>query len=236
MKTCPNCKTPLDDSVRFCLHCMTSLNEKEQLPPPVTKRRCRLWMILSVGLVMVGALIAFAFIGGCRLRTSTEPTEITSSNPVEEEFLTISCVVDNVTYSFRPVTSEDHPTAIRLDNYFVLIRVEGTPGDGIYRVPSFVGEDRNALVTAVGDGAFFGTDAGEVDLGYNVRYVWGDAFAGCPLKDLYLHEDVLIRETTLSHCTEEFTIHCPGYLENTEGILWSELAQSYGFRWKEEPI
>jgi len=110
------------------------------------------------------------------------------------------------------------------------------PPDGVYKVPSFVGDDIHCIVAAVADGAFDGTDARVIDLGYNVKYVWGDAFKGCKLTDLYLHEDVLIEESTLSDCSENLIIHCPVYIENTQGLLWSELAGDYGFEWQEEPI
>jgi catabolite repression HPr-like protein len=89
-------------------------------------------------------------------------------------------------------------------------------------------------VTVIADGAFTGTNAQRIDLGYNVRYVWGNAFGGYPLSDLYLHTDVMIEETAFSGCTQDFTIHCPDYLENTSGELWCNLATSYGFRWQQE--
>lgn len=144
--------------------------------------------------------------------------------------------VDGVCYTFRPATREDHPTAIFIDNHFVLTRVEGTPSDGIYRVPSFVGDDTSALVSVVADGAFAGVDAQAIDLGYNVRYVWGNAFGDNSLTDLYLHEDVAIDRETFSACTEKLTIRCPDYLENTKGDLWCDLATDYGFRWQPEII
>jgi len=118
----------------------------------------------------------------------------------------------------------------------VLIRVEGTPPDGVYRVPSFVNDNTNTLVTVIADGAFSGTDARVIDLGYNVCFVWGDAFGGYPLTDLHLHEDVFIDLMAFSGCTEHFIIHCPDYLENKEGSLWSDLAADYGFRWQDALI
>jgi len=75
-----------------------------------------------------------------------------------------------------------------------------------------------------------------IDLGYNVRYVWGDAFGGYPLNELYLHDEVYIDQAAFSGCTEEFTIRCPEHLEDTKGTLWSQLAVDYGFRWQEELI
>ena len=31
MKICPNCKAELDENARFCLRCMTSLEEKQEI-------------------------------------------------------------------------------------------------------------------------------------------------------------------------------------------------------------
>ncbi len=168
---------------------------------------------------------------------ATEDTEQSSATvPSVEDTSLRTSTVDGVTYTFRPATEEEYPTAIALNNKYVLIRVEGSSPSGFYQVPSFVGNDTNALVTVVADGAFDGTDAQVIDLGYNVRYVWGNAFGGNSLTELHLHEDVFIDEMAFSGCTEALTIHCPDYLDNTEGTLWCELAVSLGFRWQQENI
>lgn len=261
MKLCPKCKAELDDSARFCLRCMTPLDEKEQIQPPLRKKR-RWPFVLAVCLVLCVASVAVIIaINSDNEQNDDKPsrtdttiktanaspsTTTTKSDTAEETTLapnapdvdtsTKTCTVDGVTYTFRRATRNEHPTAIILENNFTLIRIEGTSPDGVYQVPSFVGDDINCIVFAVADGAFDGTDARVIDLGYNVKYVWGDAFKGCKLTDLYLHEDVLIEESTLSDCSENLIIHCPVYIENTQGLLWSELAGDYGFEWQEEPI
>lgn len=231
MKLCPNCKAALDDNARFCLCCMTSLEEKEQIPPPT--HRIRRWPLVLLCCLLSGVLLIFVIF------SNTNPPKETAapSNPtISEDAPLRTCTVDGVQYTFRPATEEDHPTAISLSNYFVLIRVEGKPSDGIYRVPSFVDNDLNALVTVIADGAFAGTNARAIDLGHNVRFVWSNAFGGYPLTDLYLHTDVLIDQKAFSGCDKNLTIHCPEFLENTKGILWSELATDCGFRWQPEAI
>lgn len=245
MKLCPNCKTELDVNARLCLCCMTSLDEKELILPPV--RQFRRWPLVLLCFLILGALLIAIVVLNTdppsephdSPDTSIADTPTTKNDKdnlltVPEAASTISQTVDGVTYRFRPATREDHPSAITLDNHYVLIQVEGAPIDGIYRVPTFVGQDMDALVTVVADGAFVGTNAQAIDLGHNVRYVWGNAFGGYPLTDLYLHEDVLIEQTAFSGCTENLTIHCPEYLENTEGILWSDLAITLGFQWQSE--
>lgn len=229
MKKCPNCRAELDDNARFCLSCMTSLDEKEQIPPPVQK--ARRWPLVLLSSLLLGAvLVLILFL----LIPSPEETAAPTQPDIVEDTSTRTQTIDEVKFTFRPATKEDHPTAIVLDSHFVLIRVEGAPSDGIYRVPTFVGDDTTALVSVVADGAFAGTDARAIDLGHNVRYVWGNAFGGYPLSDLYLHEDVLIDQKAFSGCTESLIIHCPDYLENTKGDLWCDLAADYGFRWQPE--
>lgn len=247
MKTCPNCKAALDDNARFCLQCMTSLEEKEQIPAP--KKKARRWPLLVIGCLLLVALMYIAVFKGDQASEMKAPSNTTKSSemPTQSESVdsteldpplndpsTLTYSVDGVKYTFRPATSADDPHAITLENHFVLIGVEGFPSDGIYCVPSFVGDNTSALVTAIADGAFDGTEAQMIDLGHNVRYVSNNAFVGCKLTALYLHEDVFINRAALEGCSEELTIHGPDYLENTEGALWSELAIEYGFGWQSE--
>lgn len=240
MKQCPNCKAALDDNARFCLRCMTSLVEKEQIQPSV--RPPRRWPLVLLCLTLSAAMVVFILVFAVRPPRDTalpsQPQAEAAADPQSEAAAdpqALTCVVEGVSYTFRPATRDDHPTAIRLEDHFVLIRVEGTPPDGIYRVPTFVDDDPAALVSVVADGAFAGTHAQAIDLGYNVRYVWGDAFGGYALTDLYLHEDVLIDRAAFSGCSS-LTIHSPDYLENTQGILWSDLCAEYGFHWQQEGI
>lgn len=238
MKVCPHCKAELDDNARFCLCCMTSLDDKEQIPPPVLK--FRRWPFVLSGVLCLGIILCLILIRPTH-EDSKSPsvpqitgTQSTPDNTVSPNTPLSTYVTDGVRYTFRPATREEHPTAVSLDNCYVLVRVEGVPADGIYRVPSFVGDDTNALVTAIADGAFADTDARAIDLGYNVRYVWGNAFGSTPLSDLFLHEDVLIDPAAFDACSGNLIIHCPDYLENTQGQLWSDLAIASGFQWQPE--
>lgn len=226
MKKCPNCNAELEDQASFCLLCMTSLVEKENIKPPASKPR---WWLP----VLVGCLVLAGLLGVLLWKPQEKaPDQIReTATTVPEDPDTLCKTLDGVSYYFRPATKEDHPTALKLDNYFVLVDVEGTATGGIYQVPTFIDDEMSLLVTVVADGAFAGTNAEVIDLGYNVRYVWGDAFEGCSLTDLYLHGDVDIEETAFSGCDERLTIHCPSYIVNTNGDLWSDLAASHGFQW-----
>lgn len=233
MKICPNCKAELEDNARFCLSCMTSLDKKEQITPPA--QRFRRWPLVLLCLLLAVALAVIAIVMASSPKAGEVPAQTTSAAPSADPSLR-SQTLDGVCYTFRPATLDDYPTALTLENRFVLTKVEGNPADGVYRVPTFVGSDTGALVVAVADGAFAGTEACAIDLGHAVRQVHANAFGGCALTDLHLHEDVLIPREAFSGCAEGFTIHCPDYLENTEGTLWSELATVYGFRWQPEVL
>lgn len=245
MKICPKCKAEIEDHARFCLSCMTSLDEKAPIPQPAHKRRlwpfALIFAVLALGITMLWRFLPSAKLPqepSAEAAGQTTPTAPHAQSQPDADLdpAVISHTVDGVTYTFRPATREEHPSAVTLDNHFALIQVEGTPPDGIYRVPTFVGNDTTALVTVITDGAFTGSNAKAIDLGHNVRYVWGNAFGGHALTDLYLHEDVLIDQAAFSDCTEDLTIHCPEYLENTKGTLWSALSVKYGFRWQPEDI
>lgn len=61
MKICPKCKAELDDNARFCLSCMTSLDEKTQIPQPVRKRR--LWpFVLAFAVVVLCATLIWRLV------------------------------------------------------------------------------------------------------------------------------------------------------------------------------
>jgi len=245
MKLCPKCKAELDDSARFCLRCMTSLDEKEQIQPPTRKKR-RWLLVLAICVSL--CVVLLVVIKSIEPSDPPEPQETTTTThsatttttipntTVIDDEPTVSYTVDGVTYTFRPTTRDEYPTAITLKNHFTLIRVEGTSPNGVYQVPTFVDGDMNAIVCAVADGTFDGTNALAIDLGYNVQYVWGSAFGGYALTDLYLHGDVFIERTAFIGCSKNLTIHCPEYIQNKEGLSWSELAVRYGFQWQEEII
>ena len=68
MKKCPFCGAEIEDRARFCLHCMTSMVEKEQILPP--KKRKPKWVLL------LGAILAVVLLGLILLpRDAMQPSE-----------------------------------------------------------------------------------------------------------------------------------------------------------------
>lgn len=59
MKKCPFCKAEIEENARFCLYCMTPLEEKQTIENPKNKPRRWIYYIIAsaLALVVVGALI-----------------------------------------------------------------------------------------------------------------------------------------------------------------------------------
>ena len=56
MKQCPFCKAELEDEARFCLYCMTSLEEKQIIDPPKAVRRRWPWFTGTALLLCLAAV------------------------------------------------------------------------------------------------------------------------------------------------------------------------------------
>ena len=81
MKSCPNCKSELDDSARFCLCCMSSLDEKELILPSAPQ--VRRWPLVLFGVLILGILGAgiFIFLKNERKSPPQPPAEDCGSSP-----------------------------------------------------------------------------------------------------------------------------------------------------------
>ena len=57
---CPVCGAAVQENALFCLHCMTSFDEKTKIPPPAQKKRGGVWAaVLGCVLVLLGVVIFF---------------------------------------------------------------------------------------------------------------------------------------------------------------------------------
>lgn len=57
MKDCPHCKAELEDSARFCLNCMTSLQEKKKTVPPARRSLRPFFYRFALPLLLAGLLL-----------------------------------------------------------------------------------------------------------------------------------------------------------------------------------
>ena len=94
MKKCPFCGADIEDSARFCLYCMQSLVEKEQIPPHQKKKALWLPILAAVlGLILVVALVLFGIqtFGGSTTAaqnpqlSATSPSDPTGTQPFATE-------------------------------------------------------------------------------------------------------------------------------------------------------
>ena len=63
MKECPFCKQSIEDEAEFCFYCMTSLYEKQEIPPTVSSRKGRWIACFVITAVVVAALILWWSVG-----------------------------------------------------------------------------------------------------------------------------------------------------------------------------
>ena len=61
MKKCPFCGADIEDSARFCLYCMQSLTEKEQVLPHKKKRPQ--WLLIIAAIVAASLLLTILLPG-----------------------------------------------------------------------------------------------------------------------------------------------------------------------------
>lgn len=76
MKKCPHCKAELEENARFCLYCMSSLDEKQPIPPP-QKRKTALFVVAAA---MLALLLILAL-----SRCNAADRELPSSEVTKEE-------------------------------------------------------------------------------------------------------------------------------------------------------
>ena len=78
MKQCPHCGAQLQQQAKFCLYCMRSLEEKQNITP---KFPCKRWLWWILGSVMLGlaALILLLALGREETASETAPSALTEA-------------------------------------------------------------------------------------------------------------------------------------------------------------
>ncbi len=108
MKQCPFCKAKIEENARFCLYCMTSLEEKQKQETPADANK-RWKHILFAVLVLVALLVCVVFLPKINAPspsiTPTNQTQSTKSNPSSSE------IVSNVQSKEAPNNSSGSGTS-----------------------------------------------------------------------------------------------------------------------------
>lgn len=82
MKKCPFCGANIDDSARFCLHCMTSLTEKEQI---LLHQKKKPQWIIPILVAIVVSFVAVLLLFGQKTAPNKAPSDDPSQNFTLEE-------------------------------------------------------------------------------------------------------------------------------------------------------
>ncbi len=90
MKKCPFCKAQIEDNAVFCLYCMSSLEEKKNVPV-ISKGKRRLPVILSAAVLLILLLVLGAFL---LLRLSCTGSAPDSASATQDETIVSNVVSD----------------------------------------------------------------------------------------------------------------------------------------------
>lgn len=114
MKKCPFCGADIEDTARFCLYCMRSLTEKEQIF--LHKKKKPQWSLIIVAIVAVFLMVAIVLPGtGSENTTPTESLHldpVPSSKPAESSGGTTPSSQSVTQPSTQATTPETQPTHI----------------------------------------------------------------------------------------------------------------------------
>ena len=81
MKKCPFCKAEIEENARFCLYCMTSLEDKQEIAIP--KRKNKRWLVVLAA-VLVFVLVVFSI---CLALRKDSPKDISNGASSESQTL-----------------------------------------------------------------------------------------------------------------------------------------------------
>ena len=125
MKLCPKCKAELDDSARFCLRCMTSLDKKEQIQPPLRKKRQWPFVLVVCLVLCVASVAVIIAINSDNEQNDDNPsrtdTTITTANASTSTTTTKSDTAEETTPAPNTPDVETSTKTCTADGLYILI-------------------------------------------------------------------------------------------------------------------
>lgn len=137
-------------------------------------------------------------------------------------------VTEQVVYSYRLVASGEEYNAgyINGGSDIIITGVTTPSSTGEYTVPDYIDGKR---VLVIASNAFTGSGAKTVVISDTVKTIWGNAFAGCPLTDIYFSGNAIYAEgEAFSGITGKLTIHCSATCSDRNYRYYKNTASNYG--------
>ncbi len=218
MKRCPYCKATLEDEARFCLYCMTSLDEKQVIVPAAHRRKAPLW---GVTVLLTAALIAFLVWQPWMSGTASSPSSQTDAP---------ASAGNTVQYSYRTAERyrDYNASADVAEDALAITGVTIPSASGVYVIPDTI----NGHPVYKVDGLAFSDEAVRdtvktVVFSPSVHKVDDEAFAACRnLTDVYYCGEAIF--------VSGFAYPAPEELNGTLTIHCSEDCHDYRFRYHKD--
>ena len=164
--------------------------------------------------------------------------EITAGAPLGHSYQDGFCIrcsqPDNTqaVYTYRTATAYDDYDIhyVNPETDIVITGLQTPSADGVYRIPDTIDGKR---VVAIMANAFSGSNATHVYLPTTVKSIWDNAFANCPLTDIYFTHNTYIEANAFPDSRDMLTIHCPRDCHNRSFYTYRTHAESYGAVWEE---
>ncbi len=236
MKKCPFCKAEIADDSRFCLYCMSSLEDKQIIEFKKNKKRQLITVVLVVLLSIVSVFGVLWFALGKDIPHGLREDTVDTTEDTEE----VSAPSEAV-YVYKEVKAGDDYNLFYSipKGACVIVGVESSSSDGEYIIPDTID---GKTVMAIMEGAFC-SDAvkdtvRKIVVPGTVKRIDKGAFGECrDLTDIYftgdsiyIYEDAFAPEAVRNGT---LTIHCSYDCDNMNMKYYRDICADYGAEYEE---
>lgn len=161
---------------------------------------------------------------------NTETPEPSTPNTETPEPSTPSAppVTQQVVYSYRLVDAGEEYNAgyVNAGNDIIITGVITPSSNGEYNIPDYIDGKR---VLVIASNAFTGSGAKKVVIPATVKTIWGNAFAGCPLTDVYFCGNAIYAAgNAFAGISGNLTMHCSATCSDRNFRYYKNTAPNYG--------